>query len=32
LPSRVAERLAALPEGELRLALEKLGRGVYRKG
>jgi hypothetical protein len=32
LPSRVAERLASLPEGELRLALEKLGRGVYRKG
>jgi hypothetical protein len=30
LPGPVAERLAGLPEGELRQALEKLARGVYR--
>ena len=32
LPDAVAAQLSALPEGELRQALEKLGRGVYRKG
>lgn len=30
LPERVEARLAALPEGELREALAKLARGVYR--
>jgi hypothetical protein len=30
LPSPVAERLSALPPGELREALENLARGVYR--
>jgi hypothetical protein len=30
LPGAVAQRLADLPEGELRQALEKLARGVYR--
>jgi hypothetical protein len=30
LPQPVAARLEALPPGELREALEKLGRGVYR--
>lgn len=32
VPASVRDRLAALPEGELRLALENLARGVYRKG
>ncbi len=32
LPGAVQDRLAALPEGELRQALENLARGVYRKG
>ena len=32
VPASVQDRLAALPEGELRLALENLARGVYRKG
>ncbi len=32
LPAAVEARLAALPEGELREALAKLARGVYRKG
>lgn len=32
LPDRIQGRLASLPEGELRDALEKLARGVYRKG
>lgn len=32
VPGGVRDRLAALPEGELRLALENLARGVYRKG
>ncbi len=32
LPAPVKERLAALPEGDLRAALENLARGVYRKG
>lgn len=31
LPPPVQDRLAGLPEGELRDALEKLARGVYRK-
>jgi hypothetical protein len=30
LPPRVQEAMAALPEGELREALEKLAQGVYR--
>jgi hypothetical protein len=30
LPDAVQDRLAALPEGELRQALENLARGVYR--
>jgi hypothetical protein len=30
LPAPVAERLSALPPGELREALENLARGVYR--
>ncbi len=30
LPAPLQDRLAALPEGELREALEKLARGVYR--
>lgn len=30
LPKPVAERLETLPPGDLREALEKLGRGVYR--
>lgn len=30
LPAPVTERLAGLPEGELRQALENLARGVYR--
>ena len=30
LPPRVREAMAALPEGELREALEKLAQGVYR--
>lgn len=30
LPARVAERLSALPPGDLREALENLARGVYR--
>ena len=30
LPPRVQQAMAALPEGELREALEKLARGVYR--
>ncbi len=30
LPQGVVERLAALPPGELREALERLARGVYR--
>ena len=30
LPAPVAERLSALPAGELREALENLARGVYR--
>jgi hypothetical protein len=30
LPAPVQDRLAALPEGELRQALENLARGVYR--
>ena len=32
LPAGIADRLSALPEGELRQALENLARGVYRKG
>jgi hypothetical protein len=32
VPASVQDRLATLPEGELRLALENLARGVYRKG
>lgn len=32
MPQAVQQRLDALPEGELRLALENLARGVYRKG
>lgn len=32
MPPAIRERLEALPEGELRLALENLARGVYRKG
>lgn len=32
LPGRVRERLQAVPEGDLRQALENLARGVYRKG
>jgi hypothetical protein len=32
VPTSVQDRLAALPEGELRLALENLARGVYRRG
>lgn len=31
LPAGLQERIAALPEGELRLALENLARRVYRK-
>ena len=31
LPAPVQDRLAGLPEGELRDALEKLARGVYRR-
>lgn len=31
LPAQVKSHLDALPEGELRDALEKLARGVYRK-
>jgi hypothetical protein len=31
LPAPVRDRLAGLPEGELRDALEKLARGVYRR-
>ena len=31
LPAPVRDRLAELPEGELRLALENLARRVYRK-
>jgi hypothetical protein len=31
LPGAVRDRLDALPEGELRQALENLARGVYRK-
>jgi hypothetical protein len=31
IPEAVRDRLAALPEGELRDALEKLARGVYRR-
>ncbi len=31
LPAPVAARIAELPEGELREALETLARGVYRK-
>lgn len=31
LPASLQERIAALPEGELRLALENLARRVYRK-
>jgi hypothetical protein len=30
LPARVQQAVASLPEGELREALEKLARGVYR--
>ena len=30
IPDGVQDRLAALPDGELRLALEKLAQGVYR--
>ena len=30
LPARVQQAMASLPEGELREALEKLARGVYR--
>lgn len=30
LPPRVTEAMAAIPEGELREALEKLAQGVYR--
>jgi hypothetical protein len=30
LPDHVRDRLAAVPEGELRQALENLARGVYR--
>lgn len=32
IPEGVQDRLAALPEGELREALEKLAQGLYRKG
>jgi hypothetical protein len=32
VPASVQDRLAALSEGELRLALENLARGVYRRG
>lgn len=32
IPAGVQDRLAALPEGELREALEKLAQGLYRKG
>ena len=32
VPASVQDRLAALPEGELRQALENLARGVYRRG
>ncbi|HEV7265940.1 MAG TPA: DUF721 domain-containing protein [Falsiroseomonas sp.] len=32
LPPPVEARIGALPEGELRQALENLARGVYRKG
>jgi hypothetical protein len=32
LPAELRDRLAALPEGDLRQALENLARGVYRKG
>jgi len=32
LPDALQDRLAALPEGELRQALENLARRVYRKG
>ncbi|WP_372623246.1 DUF721 domain-containing protein [Falsiroseomonas sp.] len=32
LPAGVEARIGALPEGELRQALENLARGVYRKG
>ena len=32
VPASVQDRLAALPEGELREALEKLAQGLYRKG
>ncbi len=32
MPPAVRQRLEGLPEGELRLALENLARGVYRKG
>ncbi|MGG5811826.1 DUF721 domain-containing protein [Falsiroseomonas sp. CW058] len=32
VPAPVQDRIAALPEGELRDALEKLARGVYRRG
>ena len=32
IPDGVQDRLAALPEGELRDALEKLAQGLYRKG
>jgi hypothetical protein len=32
IPEGVQDRLAALPEGELRDALEKLAQGLYRKG
>lgn len=31
LPPRVREAMAAVPEGELREALEKLAQGVYRE-
>jgi hypothetical protein len=31
LPDTVEARLSAMPEGELREALAKLARGVYRK-
>ena len=32
IPGKVQQKLGALPEGELRQALENLARGVYRKG
>ena len=32
IPEGVQDRLGALPEGELREALEKLAQGLYRKG